>query len=138
MGQDVLCFIPYILPTCVLCGFDHSLPTLVWIILNNSCFCFTVEPRAFVCLLPQESFLDPFTRTSTRKMQPINTLLLLASAASTAFGATWNVQVAVDKTLTYTPNSINAAVGDQIEFDFLNGVCSSESQKSSFFDGIIG
>jgi plastocyanin len=63
-------------------------------------------------------------------MQSISTLLLLASAASTAFGVTHNVQVAVDKALTYTPNSIVAAVGDKVEFDFLNGVRSSESKAN--------
>jgi len=57
-------------------------------------------------------------------MQLVSTLLLLASAASTAFGVTHTVQVAVDKTLTYTPNSIFAAIGDTVEFEFLNGVSS--------------
>jgi plastocyanin len=63
-------------------------------------------------------------------MQPISTLLLLSSVASTAFGVTHTVQVAVDKTLTYTPNSIVAAVGDQVEFDFLNGVSFFPNRKS--------
>ena len=54
-------------------------------------------------------------------MQLVSSLLLL-SAASTALAASHTVQVAVDKTLTYTPNSIVAAVGDTVEFDFLNGV----------------
>lgn len=62
-------------------------------------------------------------------MQPISTLLLLASAASTAFGVTHKVQVAVNKALAYEPNSIVAAVGDKVEFDFLNGVSSSEFQS---------
>jgi hypothetical protein len=59
-------------------------------------------------------------------MQPISTLLLLSSVASTAFGVTIPVQVAVDKALAYSPNSIVAAYGDKVEFQFLNGVSSSE------------
>jgi len=59
-------------------------------------------------------------------MQPISTALLLSAAASTAFGVTHNVQVAVNKALAYTPNSITAAIGDKVEFDFLNGVGSKE------------
>jgi plastocyanin len=55
-------------------------------------------------------------------MQFTNTLLLLSSAASSVMGAAHLVQVSVNSALTYSPNSIVAAVGDTVEFDFLNGV----------------
>jgi hypothetical protein len=57
-------------------------------------------------------------------MQLTNTLLLLSGAASTVMGITHVVKVSVGSALAYEPNSIAAAVGDKVEFDFLNGVSS--------------
>ncbi|KAI9769549.1 MAG: hypothetical protein M1840_004027 [Geoglossum simile] len=54
-------------------------------------------------------------------MQLVNTLLLLSSVASTAFGVIHQVKVSIGGALAYEPNSITAAVGDQVEFQFLNG-----------------
>ncbi|KAI9860627.1 MAG: hypothetical protein M1813_006052 [Trichoglossum hirsutum] len=54
-------------------------------------------------------------------MQLTNTLLLLSGAASTVMGITHVVKVSVGSALAYEPNSIAAAVGDKVEFDFLNG-----------------
>ncbi|KAH0551412.1 hypothetical protein GP486_007372 [Trichoglossum hirsutum] len=53
-------------------------------------------------------------------MQLTSTLLLL-SAASTVMGVKHVVKVSVGGALAYEPNSIPAAVGDTVEFDFLNG-----------------
>jgi len=54
-------------------------------------------------------------------MQLVNTLLLLSSVASTAFGAVHEVQVSIGGALTYTPNDLTAAIGDQVVFKFLAG-----------------
>ncbi|KAH0537101.1 hypothetical protein FGG08_006062 [Glutinoglossum americanum] len=53
-------------------------------------------------------------------MQLTNTLLLLSTAASSVMGITHVVKVGLNSALTYTPNSLTAAVGDKVEFDFLN------------------
>jgi hypothetical protein len=55
-------------------------------------------------------------------MQLTNSLLLLSSAASSVMATVHVVQVSVNAGLTYDPSSITAAIGDTVEFDFLNGV----------------
>ena len=72
-------------------------------------------------------------------MQLTNTLLLLSSVASTAFAAVHQVQVSVGGALAYSPNDITAAIGDQVTFNFLNGVSSLHNTRESLIRvGILG